>query len=202
MWLVKAFEYFSKIDLIFLGIFPRDVNSLSGIFTSPFIHGDFNHLISNTMPIFFLSLAIQYFYRKLAYRIIFLTWIFVGLSVWLGGRYSWHIGASGLVYAFASFLFFSGILSKDRKLIAVSLLIIFLYGGLIWGILPTNTNISWESHLYGFVIGFILAFFLGKEYLTSTIKSNIPEIEDFSERNYTFEKDYEINYWYGEEMIE
>lgn len=202
MWLVKAFEYFSKIDLIFLGIFPRDVNSLSGIFTSPFIHGDFNHLISNTMPIFFLSVAIQYFYRKLAYRIIFLTWIFVGISVWLGGRYSWHIGASGLVYAFASFLFFSGILSKDRNLIAVSLLTIFLYGGLIWGVLPTNTNISWESHLYGFVIGFILAFFLGKEYLTSTIKSNIPEIEDFSERNYTFEKDYEINYWYGEEMIE
>jgi membrane associated rhomboid family serine protease len=202
MWLVKFIEYFFELDFSKFGIYPREIGSLSGIFFSPFIHGDFNHLISNTMPFFLLSTAIHYFYRKMAYNIVFLSWILVGFSVWLGGRYSWHIGASGLVYAFASFLFFSGILSKDKRLIAVSLLTSFLYGGMIWGVLPTNTNISWESHLFGFFVGFILAFFLGKEYLYSKEVVIIPEIEDFVEINNTFEKEYEIKYWYDEEMNE
>jgi len=202
MWFVKFIEYFFEMDFSKFGIYPRESASLSGIFLSPFIHGDFNHLISNTMPFFLLSAAIHYFYRRMAYNIIFTTWVLVGFSVWLGGRYSYHIGASGLVYAFASFLFFSGILSKDRNLISVSLLTIFLYGGLIWGVLPTNSNISWESHLFGFLIGFILAFFIGKEYLYSNEVKKITEIEDFVEINNTFEKEYEIKYWYSEKMNE
>ena len=196
MWLVKAVEYYFELDLKSLGIYPRNAKSLSGIFFSPFIHGDFKHLAGNTMPIFLLSMAILYFYQKMAYRIIFLSWIFTGIGVWLGGRYSWHIGASGLVYAFFSFLFFSGVLSKDRKLISISLLIIFLYGGLIWGVLPTNKNISWESHLFGFIIGFILAYFFGKEYLFFEPKVIAPEIEDFIDINSTHDKELEIKYWY------
>ena len=196
MWLIKFIEFYFRKDFKSLGIFPRDINSLSGIFFSPFIHADFKHLIGYTVPIFLLTAAILFFYRKKAYRIIFFLWIFTGTSVWLGGRYSWHIGASGLIYSFSSFLFFSGILSKERKLISISLLIIFLYGGLIWGIIPTNGNISWESHLFGFLVGFILAYFLGKEYIDKELENVSTNNEEFVDINCTHQKEYEIKYWF------
>jgi membrane associated rhomboid family serine protease len=196
MWLVKVIEYYFDMDLKKLGIYPRNFESLPGIFFTPFIHGDFKHLINNSMPIFLLMTAINYFYKKRSKQIIFLSWIFTGFSVWLGGRYAWHIGASGLIYAFFSFLFFSGILSKDRRLIAISLLIIFLYGGLIWGIFPTTGNISWESHLYGFFVGFILSFYLGKEFDTDLI-NKLPDVkEDFSETSSTHQNEYDCNYFF------
>lgn len=181
MWVLKIAEYYFDLDFKTLGIFPRKTESLKGIFFSPFIHGSFEHLISNTVPFFLLSTAIFYFYRKLAYRILFFSWLLTGIAVWIGGRYSWHIGASGLVYAFASFLFFAGILNKERQLIAISLLVIFLYGGLIWGVFPGRKGVSWESHLFGFLSGFIFAYFYGSESLDKEtgIKSTISE--DFEE---------------------
>ncbi len=198
MWLVKFIEYYYVLDFKYFGIYPRDIKTLPGIFFSPFIHGDFKHLLGNSMPIFLLSAAILFFYRKMAYQIIFLSWILTGTSVWLGGRYSYHIGASGLVYAFFSFLFFSGVLNKERKLISISLLVIFLYGGLIWGVLPTNSNISWESHLFGFAIGFILAYFFGKEYLYSEPKITYSQPEDYIEKSSTHDLEYEIRYWFND----
>lgn len=199
MWLVKAVEYYFEMDFKALGIYPRNTQSLSGILTSPFIHADFNHLISNSTPLFVLSTAIFYFYRGHAFRIVLILWLLTGGSVWLGGRYSWHIGASGLVYAFSSFLFFSGILSKDRRFIAISLLIIFLYGSLVWGVFPTNGNISWESHLFGFCLGFIIAYFYGKDYISNEPQLKTTEIEDYVDINITYEKEYKIKYHYNDE---
>ena len=113
MWILKVAEFYFDFDFRTFGIFPRKMEGLKGVFFAPLLHGDFDHLLSNTAPFFLLATAIFYFYRRMAYRIIFFSWILTGIAVWIGGRYSWHIGASGLVYAFASFLFL--LLKKKMK---------------------------------------------------------------------------------------
>jgi len=197
MWLSKTAEFYFDFDFRNFGIFPRKTESLKGIFFSPFVHGNFDHLMSNTIPFFLLSTAIFYFYRRMAYRIIFFTWVLTGLAVWIGGRYSWHIGASGLVYAFASFIFFAGILNKERQLIAISLLVAFLYGGLVWGVFPGKKGISWESHLFGFLNGFVFAYFYGKEDLLKATLKQEENKEEFSEISSSHK--IEIEYRYEEE---
>jgi len=197
IWLIKLIEFSFDISFANYGIYPRRHDTFYGIFFSPLIHSDFNHLIVNSLPLFLLNSAIMFFYKKIAIRVIIYSWLFTGFAVWLGGRYAYHIGASGLIYAFASFLFFSGILSKDKNLIAISLLVVFVYGSLIWGILPKNGNVSWESHLFGFITGLILTYyFADKIKKTKQIKQKII-IEDFSETN-TSVNNIEINYFYKE----
>ena len=186
LWIVKIIEYFFDLNLSEFGIYPRSYSALPKIISSPFIHGDFNHLISNSIPLFFLSTALFYFYPRLALKIITYTWLLTGLGVWLGGRYAWHIGASGLVYAFTSFLFFAGVLSKSRKLMAVSLLVIFLYGGIIWGIFPNDPHISWEAHLFGFFAGLIIAFYFAPKLKLKKIEKTKIKNNDFTEFNASF----------------
>ena len=194
MWLSKTCEFFFDLDFKTFGIFPRNSESLKGIILAPFVHGNFEHLMGNSLPFLFLAGAIFFFYRKMAIRIIFFSWILTGLLVWIGGRYSWHIGASGLIYAFASFLFFSGILSKERQLIAIALLVAFLYGGLIWGIFPADEGVSWESHLFGFLSGFVFAWFFGREYLSIARDKEAEQAEDFTEISVSHKVDIEYNY--------
>jgi len=162
-WLLKIFEWGLDINFYQLGIFPLQVKGLPGIITSPFIHGDFEHLMANTIPIFALSWGIFYFYRQLAFRIVLYCLFTTNILLWLGGREAWHIGASGLVYAFASFLFFSGLFRNYYKLIAISFAVAFLYGGLFWGIFPVLKDVSWEGHLFGACSGLIYAFAFRKE---------------------------------------
>ena len=157
IWLVKIIEIADGIDLWYLGIYPRTLRGLPGIILAPLIHGSFNHLIDNTIPLFFLSWALFYFYNKVSYQVFFITYLFTGIAVWLFARSSYHIGASGLIYGFGSFLFFSGIIRQNINLLAISLLVTFLYGSMIWGILPNQEGISWESHLAGGVAGFLLS---------------------------------------------
>jgi membrane associated rhomboid family serine protease len=164
MWLVKITELLFDLDLTHLGIFPLTVKGLPGILLSPFIHAGFKHLFNNSLPLFLLATALFYFYSEIAVKISLWTWLLTGLSVWSAGRISWHIGASGLVYGIASFLFFSGIIRKYYRLVALSLLIVFLYGSMVWGIFPdVNKNVSWESHMLGFISGIILAIAYRKE---------------------------------------
>ena len=135
---------------------------LTGIIFSPFLHGDLNHLIANTLPFFVLTWALFYYYRQLALKILFLGWFITGLWVWLFARDSYHIGASGLIYFLVFFHFFSGILRKNKSLVAFSLLVIFLYGSLFWGVFPDffpHQNISWESHLMGGIAGILLSWY-------------------------------------------
>ena len=162
-WLLKTFEWGLDINFYQLGIFPLQVKGLPGIITSPFVHGDFEHLMANTVPIFALSWGIFYFYRQLAFRIVLYCLFTTNILLWLGGREAWHIGASGLVYAFASFLFFSGLFRNYYKLIAISFAVAFLYGGLFWGIFPVLKDVSWEGHLFGACSGLIYAFAFRKE---------------------------------------
>ena len=158
LWLIKIFESLTGIELSGLGIKPLSAGGLPGILAAPFIHEDFRHLFNNSLPLLFLSTMIFYFYPDAVFRIIFFTWIITGTSVWLAGRMGVHIGSSGLVYGFASFLFFSGILKKHLRLIALSLLIVFMYGEMVWGLFPgVGKSISWESHMLGFISGILLS---------------------------------------------
>jgi membrane associated rhomboid family serine protease len=157
IWFVKFIEFGLQTDFSHYGVFPGEWDGLTGIITAPLIHADIKHLIDNSVPVFVLSVAIFYFYREIAYKIFFLIYFITGFLVWIAGREAYHIGASGLIYGFAAFLFLSGILRKNTNLLAISLLVIFLYGSLIWGILPYDFTISWESHLMGGLTGFTMA---------------------------------------------
>ncbi len=164
LWIILIIQQTFDIDFPFvLGLHPRTFSGLIGIITAPLIHGGYAHLISNTLPVFFLSAGLIYFYPETAFKVIAIIYIFTGLLVWLFARSVYHIGASGLIYGFAAFLFFSGIFKRDNRSIALSLLVTFLYGGMVWGILPGQPGISWESHFFGGVTGIICAFIFRKK---------------------------------------
>lgn len=164
MWLAKMIEVLFDIDLSRLGIYPLAFDGLPGIIFSPFIHANFGHLFNNSLPLFFLGTALFYFYSEIAVKVSLLTYFLTGILVWVAGRSAWHIGASGLIYGLASFLFFSGIIRKYFRLVALSLLIVFIYGSMVWGIFPNiYKEVSWESHMLGFISGIILAVAYRKE---------------------------------------
>ncbi len=163
IWFVKLFEIIIGAKLSFLGVYPQSLKGLPGIFFSPLIHGDFSHLISNTLPIFILTAMLFYFYNRIGLRVLVLIWLIGNIWLWVIGRESYHIGASGVIYGMAAFLFVSGIIRRHHRLMAISLLIAFLYGGMIWGILPIREGVSWEGHLTGMLAGIVLAFFYRKE---------------------------------------
>ncbi len=191
MWLVKAVELLFSLDLTSLGIFPLTLKGVPGIIFSPFVHASLGHLFSNTLPLFFLGTALFYFYTEIAVKILLWTWFITGALVWLAGREAWHIGASGLVYGLASFLFFSGIIRKYFRLVALSLLIVFLYGSMVWGIFPNiYKNVSWESHMLGFLSGIVLAIWYRNqgpqepvpEWLDEEEEDSLPVEEDIDEK--------------------
>ena len=164
MWLVKIIEVLFDLDLSGFGIYPFTLEGVPGIIFSPFIHANFGHLFNNSLPLFFLGTALFYFYAEIAVKVSLWTYFLTGILVWLAGRSAWHIGASGLIYGLASFLFFSGIIRKYFRLVALSLLIVFLYGSMVWGIFPNiYKEVSWESHMLGFISGIILAVAYRKE---------------------------------------
>jgi membrane associated rhomboid family serine protease len=159
LWLLEALFVFSGVRAVWLGIIPRTVAGLPGIIFSPFIHGNYEHLLANSMPLLVVGSGLIYFYGDIAWKVLRMIWLFTGFWVWLAARQEAHIGASGLIYGLVCFLFLSGILRKDTRLLAVSLLVTFLYGSMVWGILPVNQTISWESHLFGSVAGFFCAIY-------------------------------------------
>jgi len=189
LWLVKIIEISEKLDLYYYGIFPRKATGLIGIIAAPLIHSNFNHLIDNSIPLFFLSLALFFFYYKVAFRVYFYAYLLTGIAVWLFARPAYHIGASGLIYAFGSFLFFGGIIRQNINLLAISLLITFLYGSMVWGIFPYEPSMSWESHLMGMMVGLGLAILYRKE--GPVIKK--PEWEEEEDSNISFESESESN---------
>lgn len=160
LWLIKGFEVITLFDLSALGNYPRRLYGIIGIFTSPLVHGDMNHLITNSVPILILGSLLIYFYPRASRRVIPAIYLFSGIAVWLLGRPVYHIGASGLVYGFAFFLFFSGVFRNDMKSLVISFFIIFMYGGIVWGLVPYLIGVSWESHLAGAVAGSLLAWLL------------------------------------------
>lgn len=180
LWLIKLIEIIFDFKLTWLGIFPGKAEGLLGIITSIFIHGDLNHLISNTLPLFLLSLFLIYFYETSWTKIFFFIYIFGGILVWIFARPSYHIGASGIIYGLCSFYFFNGITRRDRKSLTLALLVLFLYNGLILGLFPVKEEISWEGHLFGALAGLIASFLFRKR---DKEKKYDWEDEDLSDEN-------------------
>jgi membrane associated rhomboid family serine protease len=162
LWIIKIVEVLFQFSFVRYGILPRTPTGLIGIITAPLVHADFNHLISNSLPLLFLGLGISYSYPTTSKKLYAAVYILHGLLVWIFARQAYHIGASGLIYGFVSFLFFSGIIRRDNRSIALALIVTFLYGGLTWGVLPIKADISWEAHLFGSIIGIIFSFVFRK----------------------------------------
>ncbi len=154
MWLVFSIEVFANINLGHLGIRPRTLTGLIGIFTAPMIHGSLNHLISNTIPLLFLGSTLFFFYGRIAGVVFFRCYIITNILVWLfSPRVSYHIGASGLIYGLSAFLILFGLIRKDFLSMVISLVVFIMYGGIFYGVLPTESHVSWESHLAGAIVG-------------------------------------------------
>lgn len=160
LWLVRLTEFFGGFDLARFGIYPRQVGGLIGVFCAPFIHGSFAHLFANTAPIIVLGTMLLYGYPRAARVLLPTVYLGGGLTVWLFAREAYHIGASGLAFGMLYFVLAVGILRWDRRAIALALVIFFLYGSMIWGILPESQEVSFESHLAAALIGILLAFLL------------------------------------------
>ena len=159
MWCVFALDYFLKLDLYRFGVYPLTLKGLTGIIASPFIHSttDPGHILNNSMPTFILSWMLFYHYRFIATKSLVLIVLLTGLGTWLMGRESYHIGMSGVIYGLASFITFSGFFRKNMRVASISLIVVFLYGSMIWGVFPIKENVSWESHTFGLFSGLIVA---------------------------------------------
>ena len=166
IWVVKGVEAIFHLDFSFLGIKPLQVDGIPGIFLFHFLHGSWSHLYANTLPIIVLGSSLFYFYKPIATKIWLLLMFSTGLLTWCGARGGVHIGASALIYGLAFFLMLSGFIRRNKSLVIVSFLVIFLYGSLIWGLYPKyaiENHISWEGHLAGFIMGIALSIVYRKE---------------------------------------
>lgn len=160
LWLIKIVEIISGADFTGYGIYPGQPDGLTGIIWAPLIHSSLSHLFANTAPLLILGTALIYGYPKSARIVIPAVYFGTGLCVWLFARHAFHIGASGLTFGMMFFVFAIGVIRWDRKAIALSMVVFFLYGGMIWGIFPNEPDVSFESHLFGAMIGISLAVLL------------------------------------------
>ena len=163
LWFIHLLQYITGSDFGFLGTYPRQLWGLKGIFTSPLIHADLQHLISNSVPIFLLTSTIFFFYQKVATRAYLMIYLLTGLMVWIFARTVFHIGASGVVYGLVSFIFWNGIFRRSLQSIVLALVVTVLYSGYFAGILPNQEGISWESHLLGGLVGIFVAYYYKEE---------------------------------------
>ncbi|MCK8141531.1 rhomboid family intramembrane serine protease [Flavobacterium sp. I-SCBP12n] len=188
IWLVFWLEVRFDYDFIQNGIYPRTFSGLQGVVFSPFIHADSEHLYNNSLPLLVLLAALQFFYPRQSLKVVLCGILLSGILTWSIGRENYHIGASGLIYVLFSFIFFKGIQTKHIRLIALSLTVIIVYGGLVWYIFPTpdvpgEKSISWEGHLSGLLAGFILSII----YKTPEYKK-VPKY-DWEKPDYNSEED-------------
>jgi len=203
MWVVWIFDFSFKLHLYKYGIYPLTLSGFWGIFFAPFIHGDFNHIFSNTLPFLTLGTSLFFFYKKQAFKVLLFLYFFSGFWVWLAARSSYHIGSSGIIYGLASFLVFSGLIHKNKALTAISFAVIFLYGSMVWGILPLKPEISWEGHLFGAVTGLILTLAFANKKHSEIIEPKLEDddFSDFSEPTISDDNFTSIKYFIEDENI-
>lgn len=159
MWVVFSIQFFYHIDFGWLGIMPRTLPGLIGIFTAPLVHGSISHLVANTLPLLFLGAVLFYFYPRIGGAIFTQCYLITNMLVWLlSPRVSYHIGASGLIYGLSAFLIFFGLLRRDFWSLLISVVVFVMYGGIFYGVIPGNPHVSWESHLAGAIVGSLSAF--------------------------------------------
>ncbi len=158
IWAVHIITTLTNTTLTHWGIYPRELDGLQGIITAPLVHGSWEHLVSNSVPLFVSSTIIHYFYRRVAWPGFISIYLVTGASVWLLGRSVYHIGASGVVYGLISFIFWNGVFRKNIKAIVLALVVTILYSGYLGGIVPNKEGVSWESHLLGAIVGVVVSF--------------------------------------------
>lgn len=191
LWVVFWFEVRFGFNFSEYGVYPQTLKGLRGVLFSPFVHGDIEHLYHNSIPLLVLSTALFYFYRPVAWKVIVFGILFSGFFTWCIGRPSYHIGASGLIYVLVSFTFFKGVFAKYYRLIALSLLVVFLYGSMIWYTMPIKEGISWEGHLSGLVTGLLFALFFRKQIAQP--KKYVWEQDNFNEDDDPFLQHFDEN---------
>ena len=197
LWFVFWLEVRFDFDFVQNGIYPRTFSGLQGVFFSPFIHADMEHLYNNSIPLLILLAALQFFYADQSIKVIGYGILISGLITWVIGRDNYHIGASGLIYVLFSFVFFKGLQTKYNRLVALSLAVIVVYGGLVWYVFPSpeitgNKSTSWEGHLGGLLTG----FFLSLVYKTPEYKKVIKydwEHPDFDSSEDKFMQRFDAN---------
>lgn len=178
LWVIKLVELVGGFDFAAFGVYPRAQHGLPGILFAPLIHGSFAHLFANTAPVVLIGTLLLYGYPKSANVLLPTVYVGVGAAVWLFAREAYHIGASGLAFGMLFFVLMIGMLRWDPRAIAISLAVFFLYGGMAWGIFPSASGISFESHLSGAVIGTVLAFLLKNRDTTLPRKQYSWELEE------------------------
>lgn len=192
LWAIHLLQLLTGADFGYLGILPWHAAGLKGIFFAPLIHADFQHLISNSIPLFVLSAIVMYFYRRVAMSSFLTIYILTGMAVWLFARGNvYHIGASGVIYGLVSFVFWTGVFRRSLKAIILALIVTFLYSGMFLGVLPNQEGISWESHLMGGVVGILVAYWFKDQLeLDEKPKQYSWEMEnDSTDRPFFFERD-------------
>ena len=162
LWFVLITDQYLDLNLARFGLRPRDAQGLLGLITTPLLHGGVEHLFSNSLPLIISLTTVLYLYPNSSLRALPMIWLGSGLLAWLIGRPSLHVGASGFIYGVLAFVFLSGMLRRDLRSIAVSLLVWFLYGSMIWGVLPIRPKMSWELHLSGAILGVAMALLYHK----------------------------------------
>jgi membrane associated rhomboid family serine protease len=160
LWLIHLMNWGLDLDPSPFGLRPREWSGLVGIVTSPLVHSDFGHLFTNSLPLATVGAAMLFLYPFSAMRVLPIVYLGSGLLVWLFGRGAVHLGASGLVYGLVSYVFVAGLLRRDRRAVAASLLVVLMYGSLAWGVLPIQPSVSWETHLSAAMLGVLSALAL------------------------------------------
>jgi membrane associated rhomboid family serine protease len=160
LWLIQLANWGLDVGPEYFGIRPRKLAGLHGVLFAPLLHSDFGHLLANSVPLVVLGTVMLYLYPSAALRVFPAVYLGSGLAVWLFARGGVHIGASGLVYGLVSYVLVAGLIRRDRRAIAASLLVCFMYGAMVWNVLPLQHRVSWETHLAAALIGVVLAFAL------------------------------------------
>lgn len=193
LWIVYWIQIRFDFDFYKNGIYPRDFSGLQGVIFSPFIHENLDHLYNNSIPLLILLAAMPFFYPKQTFGVIVYGILLSGFITWLIGRSNFHIGASGLIYVLVSFIFFKGIQTKYYRLVALSLTVILVYGGMIWYVFPdVDQSISWEGHLGGLIGGFLLTLYYKTPEYSKPIAYDWQK-PDFDPQNDPFMKHFDEN---------
>ena len=162
IWLVEIVNIFMGHSLYSYGILPREIDGLKGIILHPFIHGSLQHIISNSIPLLVLGFFVAAEGRGTFIKATFLILVLGGFFLWLLGRSSYHVGASLLIFGYFGFVITRAFYKQTLTSILIALVTIFLYGGLVYGLVPVNNQISWEGHLFGLIAGIAGAKVLNK----------------------------------------
>ncbi|MBK8806461.1 MAG: rhomboid family intramembrane serine protease [Bacteroidales bacterium] len=194
LWLIKAIEIYFGVSYYYLGILPLHYSGLKGIVFAPLIHSSLNHIYSNSIPLLLNLLILNYFINNGKTIVLLLLYFIPGILLWFIGRNSFHIGASGFVYALSSFFLFIGIFKANKNLLALSLFVIFFYNGLVLGVFPNNEKVSWESHFSGIITGLLVAYLFRKfDFSVETKQKNpdkiVPYSTTFGDISFIYEKE-------------